>query len=319
MSLSIRLTRVSRTYRPGDVVSGVVTVDNTSSSSPLSHGGLVVSATGRVLPAPPAAAPGGAPGGGDAETLLAVSIDAAAPGRFPAGARVELPFEFELARTPAGRPGGRGGAAPPPGGALRESYRGVFVSVKYAVTAAVRRGGLLAALGGGGSALEAEPEDFFVEVPTEPRPPPSPPLPFELTPAALENVKPGAAGAVPAFCVRGVLHGTTCALGGAFTGEVTVVAAASRVRAVELQLVRVEGAGGGADGARESTEIQRLQVADGDPARGLPLPLYMLFPKLFTCASVVTPTFSVTYEANVIVAFEDGYVATLNLPLLLYR
>jgi len=318
MSLSIRLTRVSRTYRPGDVVSGVVVVDNSASSSPLAHGGLVVSASGRVLPAPPAAPGAPGAGGGEPEALLAVSIDAAPPGRFPAGARVELPFEFVLARTPAGRPGGRGGAAPPPGGALRESYRGVFVSVKYSVAAAARRGGLLAALGGGGDALEAEPEDFFVEVPSEPRPPPGAPVPFELTPAALENVKPGAAGAVPAFCVRGALHSTTCALGGAFTGDVTVAHAASRLRGVELQLVRVEGAGG-PGGARESTEIQRLQVADGDPAHGLPLPLYMLFPRLFTCASVVTPTYSVTYEANLIVAFEDGYVATLNVPLLLYR
>lgn len=44
-----------------------------------------------------------------------------------------------------------------------------------------------------------------------------------------------------------------------------------------------------ADGsAREPTEIQNLQVGDGDVPRGLAIPLYMVFPRIFTCPTSIS-------------------------------
>jgi len=44
-----------------------------------------------------------------------------------------------------------------------------------------------------------------------------------------------------------------------------------------------------ADGtAREATEIQNLQVGDGDVVRGLAIPLYMIFPRIFTCPTSIS-------------------------------
>jgi hypothetical protein len=36
----------------------------------------------------------------------------------------------------------------------------------------------------------------------------------------------------------------------------------------------------------DATEIQNLQVGDGDVPRGLSIPLYMIFPRLFACPSI---------------------------------
>lgn len=81
------------------------------------------------------------------------------------------------------------------------------------------------------------------------------------------------------------------------------------IKSIELQLVRVERTGAllGScqvpavpahalppalraviDGkeSTDATEIQNLQVGDGDVARGLGIPLYMIFPRLFACPSV---------------------------------
>ncbi|KFO06590.1 Down syndrome critical region protein 3, partial [Balearica regulorum gibbericeps] len=45
--------------------------------------------------------------------------------------------------------------------------------------------------------------------------------------------------------------------------------------------------------ARDATEIQNIQIADGDVCRGLPIPIYMVFPRLFTCPTLETTNFKV--------------------------
>ena len=39
---------------------------------------------------------------------------------------------------------------------------------------------------------------------------------------------------------------------------------------------------------QEATEVQNLQIADGNPAHNLKLPIYMILPRNFTCPSTVT-------------------------------
>lgn len=45
--------------------------------------------------------------------------------------------------------------------------------------------------------------------------------------------------------------------------------------------------------ARDATEIQNIQIADGDVCRGLSIPIYMVFPRLFTCPTLETTNFKV--------------------------
>ena len=125
--------------------------------------------------------------------------------------------------------------------------------------------------------------------------------------------------AIPRFLVRGRLAKTNCSLSAPFTGELTVVASEVRIRSLELQLVRVETITYAEGTAREATEIQNLQIGDGDVPRGLAIPLYMIFPRIFTCPTSVSDSFRVEFEVNIIVAFEDGFMVTENFPIRLYR
>lgn len=70
---------------------------------------------------------------------------------------------------------------------------------------------------------------------------------------------------------------------------------------------------------REATEIQNLQIGDGDVCRGLAIPIYMVLPRLFSCPTIITQRFRVEFELNIIVCFADaeGYTATQNFQILL--
>ena len=50
--------------------------------------------------------------------------------------------------------------------------------------------------------------------------------------------------------------------------------------------------------AREATEIQNIQIADGPVCHGWSIPVYMIFPRLFTCPTVSTRNFKVDFEVN---------------------
>ena len=70
---------------------------------------------------------------------------------------------------------------------------------------------------------------------------------------------------------------------------------------------------------REATEIQNIQIGDGDVCRGLVVPIYMIFPRLFSCPTMKTDGFCIEFEVNLIVVFADGYMVTENFPLTLFR
>ena len=94
-----------------------------------------------------------------------------------------------------------------------------------------------------------------------------------------------------------------------------------------------------------ATEIQNVQIGWGDVCRQMAIPIYMIFPRLFTCPTMLTPgtnesyrsfsrlmqsvlmvvsgltlqAFKVEFETNVVVLFENGHMITENFPIILYR
>jgi hypothetical protein len=60
-------------------------------------------------------------------------------------------------------------------------------------------------------------------------------------------------------------------------------------------------------------------VADGDVIRDMEIPLYMMFPKIYSCPSVQHPKFSIDFQINIIVIFVNGYQLTENFPIRIYR
>jgi hypothetical protein len=272
MELEIKMGRVDKTYSPGDRVSGTVCVRG--AGGPVSHSGLALRGYGMVRPHVDARSGGG--GSASPILLMDTHIEMAAAGKLPVD--VALPFEFVLAALP--------------GRALTDTYKGVYVSVRFAVVATLARSGFMA------KPLEKEVE-FVVEVPCAEPPPPAP-VDFEIKPESLENVKKTAMGTIPKFSIKGKLKRTNCPLNAPFTGEITVAECAARIKSIELQLVRVETIlQGGQQVAREATEIQNLQVGEGNVCRNLAIRLYMIFPRVFTCPTILTDTFKVEFEVRV--------------------
>ena len=136
--LEVRVERVDRVYRPGERITGTGTLRGGGGS--VAHAGLLLRATGSVRPQTDSRAASSS----FIEPIILSDavIEMAAAGKLPAG--IPLPFEFTLEAVP--------------GRTLTETYHGVYVSVKYAITATLARSGFMV------KPLTAVAE-FVVEVP----------------------------------------------------------------------------------------------------------------------------------------------------------
>ncbi|XP_053076532.1 vacuolar protein sorting-associated protein 26C isoform X3 [Acinonyx jubatus] len=141
---------------------------------------------------------------------------------------------------------------------LYETYHGVFVNIQYTLRCDMRRS-LLAK---------------------------------DVT-KTCEFIVHSARALLPKFLIRGHLSSTSCVITQPLTGELLVESSEAAIKSIELQLVRVETCGCAEGYARDATEIQNIQIADGDVCRSLSVPIYMVFPRLFTCPTLETTNFKV--------------------------
>jgi len=165
--------------------------------------------------------------------------------------------------------------------------------------------------------------EFYVEIPadTEIRAAEqkAKPFNFKISPESLKNVKVASKRKIPEFLFEGHLDHTTCCVGEPFSGELRIQKCAVDIKSIELQLVRVESCTYMEGEAREATEIQNIQIAEGNVVRGLSIPIHMVFPRLFTSATILTKQFKVEFEVNLIILFADNHMVTENFPIKLYR
>jgi len=87
------------------------------------------------------------------------------------------------------------------------------------------------------------------------------------------------------------------------------------IKSIEIQLVRVETF----EGKTNATEIQNIQVADGNVMPELDIPLYMLFPMRYSCSTCIHQDFKIEFHVNLIVIFHNGYQLTENIPIRIFR
>eukprot|EP00903_Cladosiphon_okamuranus_P014731 g13651.t1 len=297
--VDIRLKRKDRTYRTNDVLEGTLVV-NTPEAWDCKA--MNISMQGNVCLFDSAESRGIFSDGPKPLALLHETISVMGPGRFPEG-QTEIPFEAEV-KGIDGMP-------------LLNSYSGVYLSIGYHITAKIERGLMRNDL--------SKKIEFMVEVPGEiPAESPSAEVPFEITPDTLEfapkRYGSGRQRRLRPFRVTGRLHTATISTSRPLTGEVVVEESERPIKSLEVQLVRVETVDQAQGQLREATEIQNLQIGEGDVCRGLVIPIYMVLPRLFSCPTMVTPRFRVEFELNVIVCFADaaeGYTATQNFQILL--
>ena len=295
MSLDIKLKKASKMYKEGEVIKGVVVV---TTKSELSHNGLTLTMEGSVnlqLSAKSVGVFEAFYNSLKPIQLVQYNLDLAKPGKFPRG-NTEIPFEMPLRA--------KGGTSRK----LYETYHGVFINIMYTLKADMKRSLLNKDL--------QKVSEFIVEF-TSGEKIEEKPVDFTSSPESLENVKKQMN--VPDFLVRGKIDSVNCCITQPFSGEVVVEKSSTPIRSIELQLVRVETCGCAEGFARDPTEIQNIQLADGDVCRGLPIPIYMVFPRLFTCPTLTTANFKVEFEVNLVVIFQDDHLVTENFPITLTR
>ena len=295
-SILIKLSKPDRIYHPSDVVSGVVIVNCFKGWS---HQGVKITVEGNVALSIATRVAGmidTVVAYGKPVTVLKHEAEIAPAGKFNDGV-IEIPFTFPVKSVEKKQ--------------LHESYHGAFVSVIYSVTAECDRGVLKKSL--------RKESEFIIELPG--------PKPKDKSDGVVFNISPESLSAnaainkanIPNFKISGKLHSSVYSISQPFAGEVKIESSSTPLKSIDLQLVRVESVITDMTTHKEATEIQTIQVAEGDVCRNLSVPLYMVFPRLFCCSTTKTPHFCVEFEINLLILFADGYMITENFPITIYR
>lgn len=96
---------------------------------------------------------------------------------------------------------------------------------------------------------------------------------------------------------------TQCSLTDPVGGELTVEASSLPIQSIDIHLLRVESILIGEKIATESSLIQTTQIADGDVCRQMPLPIYIILPRLVTCPTIFAGPFSVEFKVTIAITF----------------
>ena len=311
--VDVFLDAVDSKYRAGDVVRGEVVATIEREDAPFNHQGVVVTACGSVAMRV---------GEGrvtmlealftsvDPVSVLDVQSVLAPPGRLATGVH-KFPFSLPLRAFPASMP-------------VYETFHGQNTQVVYAIDAEVARpilrGGSLTT-GMCEFLVESTPDEEDAEnVRARGR------VEFEITEEQQDLGPAPGALATEGFLVRGYFDKTSWFLEEAITGALTVVRSAAPLKAIEIELCRIEGCTTSEGQAlSETSPVQFTQVADGDCARGTEIPIHFVIPRLFTCPSVQAATFSISFMLRVLCVFEPinpgnkEPVAVRAIPIQLYR
>lgn len=293
-TLDIRLKRVNKIYHEEESVIGYIIVE---SKSEVKHEGISLSMEGNVsmqLSAKNVGILEAFYNSAKPVLLTSCNLEISKPGKFPAG-RTEIPFEIPL--------------KPRMNRTLYETYHGVFISIQYYLKCEMKR-----------SLLNKDLQkvmEFILEYKNQQVNSNPVPVNFSITPDSLTNVR--YRKNMPNFVIKGRIDSTVCNIMQPFTGELCIEKCDFPIRSVELQLVRVETCGCSEGYSRDATEIQNIQIGEGDVCRNILIPIHMIFPRLFTCPTLVTNNFKIEFEVNVVVVFEDEYIITENFPILIIR
>ncbi|ELR22840.1 uncharacterized protein ACA1_396260 [Acanthamoeba castellanii str. Neff] len=123
------------------------------------------------------------------------------------------------------------------------------------------------------------------------------------------------------FSARGKFLTTTCHVNKPLSGELTVETTVGwAIDHASLHLMRIETVakeGGGFN--KQVSEIQTTQLVDGYIPDRLAVPIYLVFPRLFTCPSLHAANFKIEFSVTLQVTLKGGHVLKKDFPLLLVR
>eukprot|EP00516_Mucochytrium_quahogii_P000237 CAMPEP_0203761418 /NCGR_PEP_ID=MMETSP0098-20131031/14505_1 /ASSEMBLY_ACC=CAM_ASM_000208 /TAXON_ID=96639 /ORGANISM=" , Strain NY0313808BC1" /LENGTH=310 /DNA_ID=CAMNT_0050655405 /DNA_START=1723 /DNA_END=2655 /DNA_ORIENTATION=- len=301
-SVEVTLDRVDRTYHEGDTVRGVVKIKTHHMSMSYSDVSLVVEGATRLhLNAKNVGLLEAFYSSIEPQVMFYKEINLDRQGKVSNAEKV-FPFEFVLEHQ---KSNSRVQIQK-----FFETYHGVYINNSYIIKAEVTRGMLSTNL-----VRELE---FLVQVPSG-RVLKKDPVAFTISNETLSNVQKQYMQRVPKFKVTGKLDRRNCQITEPLTGELVVEQSEVPIRSIELQLARLESIEYAEGVAQEATEVQNIQIGDGDVCRQMMLPLYVVFPRLITCPTMLTDRFRVEFEITLVILFKDGTVVTEMFPIVLTR
>ena len=142
---------------------------------------------------------------------------------------------------------------------------------------------------------------------------------FTLDPTKVENIKVEK-NMIPQFLIECYLENINCCLDKPFNGFCNIKSCSTQIKSIELQFLRNEKIlHPEFEGVSEVSEIQNLQIGDGDVIRDLDIPVCMTFPRGFCCANLETKDAVISFEMNLIIVLVNGVVIMENFPVNLWR
>ena len=142
---------------------------------------------------------------------------------------------------------------------------------------------------------------------------------FTLTPDKIAAVKIDK-NAMPNFLIECYLENINCCIDKPFNGFCTIKECSTEIKSIELQFLRNEKIlNPEFQTNAETSEIQNLQIGDGDVIRNLEIPVFMIFPRNFCCANLTTKDVELSFEMNLIIVLVNGVIIMENYPVNLWR
>jgi len=297
LQLEIKLDRSNKVYYEGETVKGCVQVTGNSETK---HEGIFLQLDGNV------GLQISNKNVGIFEAfynsvkpiqLLCAQLELQPPGKLSQGL-TEFKFEFPLncVREPR---------------TLYETYHGVFVNIMYMLKAEIRKNFLVK-----NKSVQKQ-QQFIIQT----RPVSSKtvkPISFSISPETIQKSARERIS-IPRFLFTGTLDNVECCITKPLTGHIVVHHTEVAIKSIEIQLVRVETCGCAEGYSRDATEVQNIQIADGNVCPKMDIPIYMVFPRLFACPTLITKNFKLEFEINLVIVFQDDHLVTENFQITLHR
>ena len=124
---------------------------------------------------------------------------------------------------------------------------------------------------------------------------------------------------LPDFNIECFINNINCNFDKPFDGYIIIHNCNVEIKSIELQFLRHEETVINNVNINETSEIQNLQIGDGDVNKNIEIPLFMIFPKTFSCATLNNNIVKISFEMNVMVVLVDGVIIMDNFPVNLWR
>ena len=143
---------------------------------------------------------------------------------------------------------------------------------------------------------------------------------FSLNPKNIQTNQLNNQNLMPKFQIDCFLENVNCCIDKPFNGFCNIKECSTQIKSIELQFMRNEKIlDKEFQSVGEASEIQNLQIGDGDVIRNLDIPVFMIFPRGFCCANLDTKEVCLSFEMNLTIVLVNGVVISENYPVNLWR